>query len=81
MPDLSSEEFDFTPKEGPLKIVSINHDFYLIPPYYSLNKIRMNILRNAIFGQHFAFTPKILDITGNCPLWLIKVTRGQFLNS
>ena len=60
MPDLSSEQFDLTPKEGPLKIVSIKHDFYLIQPYSSLNKIWMNAHRNAIFGENFAFTPKIL---------------------
>ena len=39
MPDLSSEQFDLTPKEGPLKIVSIKHDFYLIQSYSNLNKI------------------------------------------
>ena len=39
MPDLSSEQFDITPKEGSLKIVSIKHDFYLIQPYSNLNKI------------------------------------------
>ena len=39
MSDLSSEEFDFIPKEGSLKIVSIKHDFYLIQPYSNLNKI------------------------------------------
>ena len=61
MPDLSSEQFDLTPKEGLLKIVSINHNFYLIEPYSNINKILMNVHRNAIFGEHFVFTPKIPD--------------------
>ena len=79
MPDLSSEQFDLTPKEGPLKIVSIKHDFYLIQPYSNLNKIWMNAHRNSIFGENFVFTPKILGWTGHCPPWFITVTRGQFL--
>ena len=61
MPDLSLEQFDLTLKEGPLKIVSIKHDFYLIQPYSDLNKIWMNAHKNGIFGEHFVFTPKILD--------------------
>ena len=38
MPDLFSKQFDLTPKEGPLKIVSIKRDFYLIQPYSKLKK-------------------------------------------
>ena len=76
MPDLSSEEFDFTPKEG---FVSIKNYFYLIHPYSNLNKIWMNTHRNAIFGENLVFTPKILGWTGHCPPWFIMVTRGQFL--
>ena len=60
-PDLSSEQFDLTPKEGPLKIVSIKHDFYLIQSYSCLNKMWINALRKAIFGELFVSTPKILD--------------------
>ena len=55
MPDLSSKQFDLTPKEGPLKIVFKKHDFYLIQLYSSLNKIWMNALINTIFGELFIF--------------------------
>ena len=46
-------------KKRPLKIISKKHDFYLIQPYSSLDKIWMNALTNTIYGEHFVFTPKI----------------------
>ena len=65
MPDLTSGQFDLTPKEGPLKIVSIKHDFYLIQLYSSLNKFWINALRDAIFGEHVLFSPMKLAWEGH----------------
>ena len=47
-------------KKGPLKIVSEKHDFYLIHHILPYIKIWINMFRDAIFGEHFIFTPKIL---------------------
>ena len=82
MPDISSEQFDLTPKDGPLKIVSMTHHkiwIFLNSPYSNLNKILMNFHRNAVFCENLVFTPKILGWTGHYPSWFIMVTRGQFL--
>ena len=48
----------------PLKIDSKKHDFYLIEPYSSLNKIWMNAQRNAIFGENFATLRPDISKTG-----------------